>query len=62
MTVSEQREYGAEGEDSAPTPSESCTRVAPQARPTIVEERTREAMPVTDTAMEARWRVAHFHD
>ena len=40
----------------------SRARVAPQARPTIAEERPREAMPVTDAATEARWRAAHIND
>ena len=64
--MSERREYGAEGEGSAyPPPSPmaaSRARVAPQARPTIVEERPREAMSVTDAATEARWRAAHIND
>ena len=38
------------------------TRLAPQARPTITEERPREAMPVSDPALEARWRAAHIND
>ena len=53
MTVPEQREYGTEGEWSTLTPSASRARVAPQARPTIVEERPREVMPVMDAATEA---------
>ena len=61
MTVPEQREYGAEGEGSTPTPLASLARVAPQARLTIVEERPSEAMSVTDAAAEALWRAAHIY-
>ena len=64
MTVPEARVYGPEeGSGSTPAPSASRARVAPQARPTIiVEERPREAMPVVDAMMEARWRAAHIND
>ena len=62
MTVPEQLDYGAEGGGSAPPPPASHVRVAPQARPTIAEERPREAMPVVDAAMEARCRAAHIND
>ena len=62
MTVPERREDGAEGEGSAPPPLASRARVAPQARPTIAEERPREAMPVSDLRLEERWRGAHIND
>ena len=62
MKVPERRVYGAEGEGSTHTPPASRARVAPQARPTITEERPRKAMPVTTAAMEARWREAHIND
>ena len=61
-TAPEQREYGAEGEGNTPTPTASRARVALQARPTIAEEKPREAMPVTDAATEALWRAAHIND
>ena len=61
MTEPERRKYRAEGGGTRP-PSASRARVAPQARPTIVEERPREAMPVSDPALEARWRAAHIND
>ena len=62
MTMPERREYGAEGGGgSAPPSPASRARVAPQARPTIAEERPREAMSVTDAATEALWRAAHIN-
>ena len=61
MTVPERLDYGAEGEGSTHTPPASRARMAPQARPTIAEERPREAMSVTDAATEARWRAAHIN-
>ena len=54
MTVPERLDYGAEGEGTAPPSPASRARVTPQARPTIIEERPRKAMPVTTTEMEAR--------
>ena len=58
MAVPEQREYGTEGEGSAPLPT---ARVAPQARPTIVvEERPREAMPTVSEEAERAWARAHI--
>ena len=62
MTEPEGVEYGPERGTSAPLPSASRARVAPQARPTIAVERPREAMPVSDPALEARWRAAHIND
>ena len=63
MTVPEPREYGPEGEGTTPTPSVSRARVAPQARPTItVEERPREAMPVSNPELEERLRNAQIND
>ena len=62
MSVPEQQKYGTKGEGNTPTPSASRARVAPQARPTIVEERPLEAMPVADAATEAQWRAAHIND
>ena len=60
MAVPEQREYGTEGEGSAP---HLTGRVAPQARPTIaVEERPREAMPVVSEEAELAWARAHIND
>ena len=54
MMVPEQREYRSEGEGITPALTASRAPVAPQARPTTVEERPHEAMPVTTAAMEAR--------
>ena len=62
MTEPERVEYGPERGTGAPLPSASRARVAPQARPTIAVERPREAMPVSDPALEARWRAAHIND
>ena len=63
MTAPEPGEYGPEEGGTTPTPSVSCARVSPQARPTItVEERPREAMPVSTPEMEARWNAAHIND
>ena len=62
MAVPERRDYWTEGEGTTHPPSASRARVALQARPTIAEERLREAMPVTDAATEALWRAAHIND
>ena len=61
MTAPEPREYGPEERGTTPTPLVSRARVAPQARPTItVAERPREAMPVSNPELEARWNAAHI--
>ena len=60
MTVPERQVHEAERGESGPPPT--AAPMAPQARPTVVVERPREAMLVTDAAAEARWRAAHIND
>ena len=60
MTAPVRREYGTEGEGSAPLPT---TCVAPQARPTIAaEDSPREALPTVSEEAERAWAQAHMND